>query len=115
MGYDPTIILDGDMYKKFTGLSSTIKLLETYPQTISRDMIPDQNLMGEQTNLTQKARVTTKRIFGIPYEFGPLTNISIDLTKIYGIIKPLNIKSLVKQEIPRINTFRINIQMNFVE
>ena len=78
-------------------------------------MIPDQNLMGEQTNLTQKARVATKRLFGIPYEFGPLTNVSIDLSKIYEMIKPLNIKFLVKQEIPRINTFRVNIQMNFVE
>ena len=39
-------------YKNFTGLSNTTKLLETYPITISRDMMPDQNLMGEQTNLT---------------------------------------------------------------
>ena len=57
----------------------------------------------------------TKDILGVPYEATDLNEITIDLAKNYDTIKPFKFESLVKEEIQRVNSFRVNFQINFVE
>ena len=57
----------------------------------------------------------TNSIFGIGYNFSDLNAIDIELSKLNNKIKSLNREDLVKDEIRRIDSFRVNLLMDFTE
>jgi hypothetical protein len=58
---------------------------------------------------------TTKKIWGIPIKFTDLEEIKIDFSKINNKIKMLDMKNLVKEEIKRISSIKVNLLQNFDE
>lgn len=77
--------------------------------------MPNQNLIGEQTLIAEVGRNFTQDILGIPFNGTDLNTINIDIAKLNNKIKVLDYNDLVKEEIKRINSFRLNLQMDFVE
>jgi hypothetical protein len=71
--------------------------------------MPDQNLEGHQTLTAHADRETTKTLLGIPIEFVDLEEISIDFSKINNKVKMLDMENLVKEEVKRVSTLRVNL------
>ena len=57
----------------------------------------------------------TNRVFGIGTSFSDLELIDIESSKLNNKIKSLNKEDLVKDEVRRINSLRINLLMDFTE
>jgi hypothetical protein len=60
-------------------------------------------------------RNITKDIFGIPVEFADLEEIDIKFSKINNKVKMLDMENLVKEEIKRVSSLRVNLLQNFAE
>jgi hypothetical protein len=54
-------------------------------------------------------RNITKDIFGIPVEFADLEEIDIKFSKINNKVKMLDMENLVKEEIKRVSSLRVNL------
>lgn len=99
----------------FTTDSKTTKLFETYSQIVSQDYLPNQNLMGHQTLVAEVGHNVTKKILGVPYEPTDLNTINIDVEKNNNKIKVVHKENLVKEEVQKINQFRLNFRIDFSE
>jgi adenylate cyclase len=71
--------------------------------------------MGHQTLVAEVGHNVSKTILGIPYEPTDLNTINIDIEKNNNKIKAIHKEDLVKEEISKINQFRLNIRMDFSE
>jgi len=76
--------------------------------------MPTKIMMGESTKYVDVKFNVTKRILGVlPIEYTDVNSTKIQVKKINEVIKPVDKNSLVREEKNRINSFRVDLELDF--
>ena len=77
--------------------------------------MPNKIISGESKKLVEINNNVTKRFGAIPIEYGDINSTKIEIKKINEVIKPIPKDQLTRAEKNRINSFRVNIYLDFTE
>ena len=76
--------------------------------------MPSKNIMGESTKYVDVKFNVTKKILGVlPIEYTDVNSTKIQVKKINEVIKPVKKNLLVREEKNRINSFRVDLELDF--
>ena len=76
--------------------------------------MPSKNMMGETMKYVDVKKNATKHIFGVlPIEYSDINSTIISVKKINEVIKPVKKSLLVRDEKNRINSFRVDLELDF--
>jgi len=71
-------------------------------------------MMGESTKYVDVKFNVTKRILGVlPIDYADVNSTKIQVKKINEVIKPVDKNLLVREEKNRINSFRVDLELDF--
>ena len=68
---------DEGSYTKFISDTRSTKILEAYSQVISQNLLPNQNLIGDQTLVAKVDKNVSKSILGVPWKTEDLNALQI--------------------------------------
>lgn len=76
--------------------------------------MPTKIMMGESTKYVDVKFNVTKKILGVlPIDYADVNSTKIQVKKINEVIKPVDKNSLVREEKNRINSFRVDLELDF--
>ena len=76
--------------------------------------MPSKNMMGESFKYVDVKINVTKKILGVlPIEYADINSTKIQVKKINEVIKPVKKNLLVREEKNRINSFRVDLELDF--
>ena len=75
--------------------------------------MPSKNMMGETIKNVDVKSNATKHIFGVlPIDYADINSTDIQVKKINEVIKPVKKNLLVRAEKNRINSFRVDLELD---
>ena len=76
--------------------------------------MPTKIVMGESTKYVDVKFKVTKKILGVlPIDYADINSTKIQVKKINEVIKPVKKNLLVREEKNRINSFRVDLELDF--